>query len=91
MLGAPRLGTFHGMRAEDVLPQALELSPDERSRLAALLMESVEVSAPDGDVEEAWLDEITRRLDEHERGGSRTITAEAVFAEARSRLTRAHG
>jgi putative addiction module component (TIGR02574 family) len=56
------------MRAEDVLPQALELPLDERTRLAALLMESIEASEEDGNVEDAWLDEITRRLDEHEKG-----------------------
>jgi putative addiction module component (TIGR02574 family) len=79
------------MRAEDVLPQALELPLDERTRLAALLLESIEASEEDGDVEEAWLDEITRRLDEHEKGTVHAVPAEAVFAEARNRLKRARG
>ena len=78
------------MRAEDILPQALELPQAERSRLAALLMESVEAE-DDAGVEQAWLDEITRRLDEHERGAVRAIPAEAVFAEARARLKRGRG
>jgi putative addiction module component (TIGR02574 family) len=78
------------MRAEDILPQALELSQSERSRLATLLMESVEAE-DDASVEQAWLDEVTRRLDEHERGAVRAIPAEAVFAEAHARLKRAHG
>lgn len=79
------------MRAEDVLPQALELPLDERTRLAALLMESIEASEDDGDVEEAWLDEISRRLDEHEKGAVHAIPAEEVFAKARDRVKRARG
>jgi putative addiction module component (TIGR02574 family) len=78
------------MRAEDILHEAMELPVDERSRLGALLLESVEGAPDEDDVEDAWLDEITRRLDEHERGGS-TIPAEQVFAEARARLKRARG
>jgi putative addiction module component (TIGR02574 family) len=74
-----------------VLPQALELPRDDRTRLAVLLLESIEASEQDGDVEDAWLDEITRRLDEHEKGTVQAIPAEVVFAEARDRLKRARG
>ena len=45
----------------------------------------------DSDVEEAWLDEITRRLDDHEKGSVRAVPAEVVFAEARDRLMRVRG
>ncbi len=79
------------MRAEDVLPQALELSTDERTRLAVLLMESVEASDDEGEVEEAWLDEITRRLDDHEQGRTHAVPADVALAEARSRVKRARG
>jgi putative addiction module component (TIGR02574 family) len=79
------------MRAEDILPRALELSRDERNRLAALLLESVEASEDEGNVEEAWTDEITRRLDDHEQGTTRAIPAATVFAEARNRVKRARG
>jgi putative addiction module component (TIGR02574 family) len=75
------------MRAEDVLPKALELPLDERTRLAALLMESIE-TAEEGDVENAWLDEITRRLDAHEKGDQPGIPARIVLTEARERLKR---
>jgi putative addiction module component (TIGR02574 family) len=79
------------VRAEDTLPQALELSSDERTRLAVLLMESVEPGDDEGEVEGAWLDEITRRLDEHEQGRSRAIPADAALAEAWNRVKRARG
>ena len=77
------------MRAEDILPQALELSGDERSRLATLLLESVE--GDEGEVEEAGLDELTRRLDEHEQGATHAVPADVVFSEAWSRIKRARG
>jgi putative addiction module component (TIGR02574 family) len=49
-------------------------------------MDSVAASEDEGDVEAAWTDEITRRLDAHEQGASRVIPAEIVFAEAWSRV-----
>ena len=79
------------MRAEDFLLRALELSRDERNRLAALLMDSVEAGEDDGDVEAAWTDEVTRRLDAHEQGSARAIPAETVFAEAWSRVKSVRG
>jgi putative addiction module component (TIGR02574 family) len=78
------------MRAEDLLSEALKLPTDERTRLAALLMDSIDAS-DDEDVEEAWLDEITRRLDEHERGVTSAIPADVVFAAALERVKRARG
>jgi hypothetical protein len=45
----------------------------------------------DQDVEDAWLDEITDRLDEHDRGASPPIPADIVFAAALERVTRARG
>jgi len=76
------------MRAEDILPQALELSEDERTRLAALLVDSVETGE---ELEGSWLDEITRRLDDHEQGITRALPADAVLAEAWARVKRARG
>jgi putative addiction module component (TIGR02574 family) len=78
------------MRAEDILHQAMALPPDERTRLAVLLMESVE-AYEEGDFEEAWIDEITRRLDDHASGAEHAISAQAVFAEARERVKRVRG
>jgi putative addiction module component (TIGR02574 family) len=78
------------MSVEDILHQAMELPTDERTRLATLLMESIE-AAEEGDVEEAWTDELTRRLDDHEHGRSQAVPATAVFAEARERVKRVRG
>lgn len=59
------------------------LSPDERSRLIDLLLESLHEPAL-ADVEAAWDAEIGRRLAEYDRGDVESIDAEDVFAKARS-------
>lgn len=54
-----------GSRA--VLDQALQLSDYERAEIAQELIASLD-GPPDHDVEQAWADEIARRLDEVDRG-----------------------
>lgn len=46
--------------AHDLLAEALELSLDERAKMAAELLESLD--AADAEVEEAWAREIERRV-----------------------------
>lgn len=50
-----------------VLDQALQLSDYERAEIAQELIASLD-GPPDHDVEQAWADEIARRLDEVDRG-----------------------
>lgn len=64
---------------------ARQLPPEERARLADLLLESLQ-EAPSAEIEAAWDREIEARIAAHERGESKTYPAEEVFAEAR-RLT----
>ena len=59
------------------------LSPEERSRLIDLLLESLH-EPPITEVEAAWEVEIERRLAEYDRGEVKSIDAEEVFAKARS-------
>ena len=59
------------------------LSPQERSRLVDLLLESLHEPAI-AEVEAAWEVEIERRLAEYDRGDVQAIDAEEVFAKARS-------
>ena len=66
--------------------QARSLSPEERARLADVLLESLR-EAPLADIEAAWDREIEERVAAYERGELETFSAEDVFAEAR-RLTR---
>jgi hypothetical protein len=46
--------------ARDLLTEALELPLDERAKIAAELLESLEDA--EGDVEEAWASEIQKRV-----------------------------
>ena len=66
--------------------QARSLSPDERARLAEMLLESLR-EAPLAEIEKAWEEEIAERAAAYDRGELPTLSAESVFAEAR-RLAR---
>ena len=60
---------------------SLALSPDDRARLAELLLSSLDAE-PKSDVEAAWDDEIRQRLAAYDRGEVEAIDAETVFARA---------
>lgn len=64
---------------------ALRLPTDARARLAERLLSSLEPES-DADAEALWLTEAERRLDAIEQGRVRTIPADDVIAEMRSRL-----
>lgn len=66
--------------------QVRALSPDERARLADVLLESLR-DAPFAEIEAAWNLEIEKRVAAYDRGEVETFSAESVFAEAR-RLAR---
>jgi putative addiction module component (TIGR02574 family) len=66
--------------------QARALSPEERARLAEVLLESLR-GAPLAEIEQAWEREIEERAAAYARGELPTFDAESVFAEAR-RLAR---
>ncbi len=53
-------------RAEELFEQAQSLDPEERAVLALKLLDSV--GEPEPALEEAWRDEIRRRLDEIDSG-----------------------
>jgi putative addiction module component (TIGR02574 family) len=66
--------------------QARSLSPDERARLADILLQSLR-DAPLAEIEKAWEAEITDRVAAYDREEVPAFSAESVFAEAR-RLAR---
>lgn len=70
----------------EVENQARMLSPDERARLAEVLLESIQ-NGPLSEIEAAWQLEIGSRVTAYERGENQTFPAEDVFAEAQ-RITR---
>ncbi len=68
--------------------EAMELSRRERAELAHRLIVSLEEEPSDdpAEVEQAWTEEIQRRVAQLEAGTVELIPAEQVFAELRNRL-----
>ena len=70
-------------RLEIIEAQALSLAPEERAQLADRLITSLF----DGqDIEEAWVDEIERRIKDIESGRTKFIPASEAIARARAAI-----
>lgn len=61
--------------------QALGLDSEDRARLAEVMLESL--SSPLAAVEEAWAQEIEKRVAAYDRGEIPAYAAEDIFAEAK--------
>ncbi|PIV33677.1 MAG: hypothetical protein COS34_06430 [Lysobacterales bacterium CG02_land_8_20_14_3_00_62_12] len=66
---------------EQLASQAIALSPEDRARLADLLLASLPDEA-DESLDEAWDQEIQRRLGAVESGTARLVSATDVHAAA---------
>lgn len=64
-------------KSQVVLEEALKLTAQERAEVAEQLLASLD-EAPDVDVEQAWQEEVQRRLRQVERGEVKTIPWEEV-------------
>ena len=71
---------------KEIEQQARALAPEERAKLAEVLLESLQ-TPPLSDIEAEWAREIEDRIAAFDRGETTTYAAEDVFAEAR-RLSR---
>jgi putative addiction module component (TIGR02574 family) len=71
---------FAGLEA-----QALELSPEERVRLADHLLASVSEGVA-ADIDTAWDEELQRRLAELDAGGMDLVSVEDAVHRARAAL-----
>jgi putative addiction module component (TIGR02574 family) len=71
--------------ARELESKALRLPRKERARLAQRLISSLDTEV-DADVEELWLQEAERRLDELKSGKVAGIPAQKVIRKARSTL-----
>ena len=69
----------------EVWQEAAELTEEERASLAGLLIESLE-GEPDPDVEQAWAEEIRKRVAEVEAGTAKTVPWEEVRQRLIDRL-----
>lgn len=66
----------------DLAEQGLALLPEDRARLAELLLASL-CEPPAPEIDAAWNDEVARRLAAYDRGDVMAIPAADVFAKAR--------
>ncbi len=58
------------------------LRPEERARLAEMLLDSIHPSE-DQAIEDAWDEELKRRIDEVDRGVATLVSAEDAFDQVR--------
>jgi putative addiction module component (TIGR02574 family) len=65
------------MSTQDMIKEALTLSPKEKSQIIEALLLSLD--QPDSTIEEIWNTEIDNRLDAIENGFSKTIPYKGVF------------
>lgn len=72
-----------GEAAERIYSEALDLSEDERAAVAEKLLRSLGGDL-EADVDEAWLQEARRRLEELQQGDAEARSAESVFQDVRS-------
>ena len=72
--------------AKELLEEALALGPGDRADLAATLLESLD-GEPDAGVEEAWAQEVERRVRDVEAGRVQMIQ----WSEARRTLLKRLG
>jgi len=68
-------------KVSEVLAQAMQLSPQERELLIDQLVESLDEEPAEAGPEEAWADEIKRRVDEIRSGRVKLIPGEEVLRE----------
>ena len=71
--------------AEQIVVEALELSPDARAFVAERLIESLDASSP-SDLSPAWREEIRKRCREVDQGTVELRSAADVFAKAYAAL-----
>ncbi len=65
--------------ANNILNQALELSPSERADVAEQLLFSLD--SPDKEIDKLWAKEADARVEAYNAGKLETISAEEVFAK----------
>ena len=74
-----------GTRMDEVLRQALNLPEEERAEIAGALLESIEPPA-DVEIEQAWREEVARRIAALDAGQARTVPWEEVREQLYARL-----
>jgi putative addiction module component (TIGR02574 family) len=69
---------------DELLKRAMALPPEDRAAMANSLLESLD-ETEDEDAEDAWDDEIKRRVDDVRSGRVKAIPGEQVLARLNAR------
>ncbi len=77
--------------ADDLLPDALQLPPEERARLAHKLLLSLEDGEARTGADAEWATEIERRAQEIVSGEVKTYDAREAIEEVRAQLRARRG
>lgn len=73
--------------ASAILKKALALPPEARAAIADTLLESLDPALPNDRVEEAWSEEIKRRIEDIDSGKVQLIPYEEVRRRLIARLS----
>lgn len=73
------------MDPQTIEREALRLTPALRAKLAHELLESLDTLSPE-EIDELWLDEAERRLQELDAGRAQLVPAEDVYRKAQALL-----
>jgi putative addiction module component (TIGR02574 family) len=73
-------------KSQVLLEEALKLTAYERAEVAEQLIASLD-EVPDTGVEQAWQEEVQRRLQQVERGEVELIDSDTAMAELRKKHT----
>ena len=71
---------------DDALQDLMKFTPQQRLELADRLVASVPMHCGDPEIERAWNEEITRRIEDIEQGRVETISAKEAIKEAREHV-----
>ena len=76
-------------QASEVLEKALSLSTEERGFLIDRLIQSLDGGPPEEGVEEAWGEEVKRRVDDIRSGKAEMVSGDEVRRRLAARLLNA--
>jgi putative addiction module component (TIGR02574 family) len=74
-------------KAEEFYKEALTLSAEEREELMRLLSMQADSCWASPEIEQAWMEECDRRVEEMDAGRMELIPADEVFRRARGNLS----
>ena len=72
------------MDVDQLLREALRLSPEARAKLAGQLISSLDDSGPEADRDVAWAAEIRRRIDDFDAGRVTAVPADQLLANLKA-------